>query len=82
MKIYSKYMNKDAALNFILKNLGQTIVYAAGNGLNDINFVTNADYGWLASNLKNIVQKSDNIYFFNEDEIGEVLIKKILLNLK
>lgn len=76
LKIINRYLSKEAALNYLLKDLSYNKIYAAGNSLNDYLFVKNADFGWLAEDLKN-VKTNNRIEYFEHDEIGIPLIKSI-----
>lgn len=77
IKVFSHYISKLAALNYIKKNINYNKTYAAGNGVNDIQFVESADYGWISEDLLPFITKK-NVGTFYKDEVGVKLMSKIL----
>lgn len=77
IKVFSHYISKLAALNYIKKNINYNKTYAAGNGLNDIQFVESADYGWISEDLLPFITKK-NVRTFYKEEVGVKLMSKIL----
>ena len=77
IKVFSPYISKLAALNYIKKNINYNKTYAAGNGVNDIQFVESADYGWISEDLLPFITKK-NVRTFYKEEVGVKLMSKIL----
>lgn len=77
LKILNIYLSKKSALEYILKDFPTGKIYAAGNSLNDYVFVSIADHKWLYDNLRNLPVNGE-INYFNHEEIGETLVKKIV----
>lgn len=78
MKVCSKYVNKGAALLFVLKDLFFDKVYGAGNSLNDCLFLRYADHAWLADDLSDVVFTDKKVNYFKKNDVGISLLSEIL----
>lgn len=80
IKIFSKKISKLAALNYVKKDITFNKVYAAGNSLNDIQFIVSADYGWISEDMYEYASSS-NLKKFDKNKVGIYLLEEILSNM-
>lgn len=78
MKVCPKYVNKGAALLFVLKDLLFDKVYGAGNSLNDCLFLRYVDYAWLSDDLSGVVFTDKKVNYFKKNDVGINLLSEIL----
>lgn len=71
VKIVNRFCSKEAALFYILKDMSYSKLYCAGDSLNDLLFVRDADEGWIASDLKIPSNRFNYLHRFNKSIAGE-----------
>lgn len=81
IKIAHMYFNKKSALDYILKDFAYSSIIAAGNSINDVDFVTSADISFLSDEFCYLQHEriGDGIQYFHKSEVGPALLRRIFI---
>ena len=79
IKIQHIVFNKKGALDYIRKDLCCSYTVGAGDGLNDAAFILGCDRKYMHEDLVKSIECHDKeVIPFNEDEAGDLLLKRIM----
>jgi len=82
IKLLNRMINKKTATEFIFKNHIPCLTVSAGDSINDIGFCSICDIAFINSKILHEMPPVPQLYSFNDDEIGTVLIKRIFADNK